>query len=157
VLARLTDSPLRDFVISGPEMRQDTLTHLLNVLQAAHARHREVKDPMEVLAVFGGFEIAVMVGAMLVAASKRILIIVDGMSACAALMVAAKIAPPITDYAVFCRSHMHRGLDEAMALLHASALLELGMDSADGTGAALAWPMIRCAAALLTDLHEVQA
>ncbi len=61
----------------------------------------------------------------------------------------------MTDYAVFTRSHVHQSLDEALALLHASALLELGMDSADGTGATLAWPMIRSAAALLTDLHEV--
>ncbi|MCV2356169.1 nicotinate-nucleotide--dimethylbenzimidazole phosphoribosyltransferase [Paucibacter sp. B2R-40] len=154
VLARLMDCPLRDFVISGPDMRQDDLAHLLNVLQAAQARHRDVSDPMEVLAAFGGFEIAVMVGAMLVAASKRSLIIVDGITACAALKIAAKIAPPVTDFAVFCRSHVHRGLDEALAMFHASALLELGMDSADGTGAALAWPMIRSAAALLTDLHD---
>jgi nicotinate-nucleotide--dimethylbenzimidazole phosphoribosyltransferase len=60
----------------------------------------------------------------------------------------------VTDYVVFCRSHVHRGLDEALAHFRASALLELGMDSVDGTGAALAWPMIRSAAALLTDLHE---
>jgi len=155
VLSRLVDSPVRDFVVSGPDMRQDDLAHLLLVLQGAQGRHREVQDPMEVLAAFGGYETAVMVGAMLVAASKRSLIIVDGITACAALKIAARIAAPVTDYAVFCRSHVHRGLDEALALFHASALLELGMDSADGTGAALAWPMIRAAASLLTDLQEV--
>jgi nicotinate-nucleotide--dimethylbenzimidazole phosphoribosyltransferase len=153
VLARLVDGPVRDFVVSGPDMRQDDLAHLLIVLQGAQGRHREVSDPMEVLAAFGGFETAVMVGAMLVAASKRHLIVVDGIAACAALKLAARIAAPVTDYAVFCRSHVHRGLDEALALFHASALLELGMDSADGTGAALAWPMIRSAASLLTDLQ----
>lgn len=154
VLTRLSDQSLRDFVVSGPAMRQDDLTHLLEVLNAALSRHRDIKDAMEVLAALGGFEIAVMVGAMLVAASKRSLIIVDGIAACAALKIASMICAPVTDYAVFCRSHVHRGLDEALALFHASALLELGMDSADGTGAALAWPMIRSAAALLTDLHE---
>ena len=80
---------------------------------------------------------------------------VTWIAACAALKLASLICTPVTDYAVFCRSHVHRGLDEALALFRASALLELGMDSADGTGAALAWPMIRSAAALLTDLHEV--
>ncbi|RQO55462.1 nicotinate-nucleotide--dimethylbenzimidazole phosphoribosyltransferase [Paucibacter sp. KBW04] len=154
VLARLMDCPVQDFIVSGPDMRQDDLARLLGLLHGAQARHREVVEPMEVLAAFGGFEIAVMVGAMLVAASKRSLIIIDGMTACAALKLASRIAAPVTDYAVFCRSHVHRGLDEALALFHASALLELGMDSADGTGAALAWPMIRSAAALLTDLHE---
>ena len=155
LLSRLSDLPVRDFVVSGPTMRQEELVQLLDMLHAAQARHRDAKDPMDVLAAFGGHEIAVMVGAMLVAASKRSLIIVDGIAACAALRVASLICAPVTDYAVFCRSHVHRGLDEALALFHASALLELGMDSADGTGAALAWPMIRSAAALLTDLHEV--
>jgi len=154
VLARLMDCPVQDFIVSGPDMRQDDLARLLTLLHGAQARHREAVDPMEVLAAFGGFEVAVMVGAMLVAASKRSLIIIDGMTACAALKLASRIAAPVTDYAVFCRSHVHRGLDEALALFHASALLELGMDSADGAGAALAWPMIRSAAALLTDLHE---
>ena len=154
VLARLGECPVRDFVVSGPDMRQDELAHLLTVLQSTQGRHKDITDPMEVLAAFGGFETAVMVGAMLVAASKRSLIMVDGITACAALKIASRIAPPVTDYAVFCRSHVHRGLDEALAQFHASALLELGMDSADGTGAALAWPMIRSAAALLTDLHE---
>lgn len=154
VLSRLGDCPVRDLVVSGPDMRQDDLAHLLVILQGAQGRHRDTTDPIEVLAAFGGFEIAMMVGLMLVAASKRQLIVVDGMAACAALKVAAAIASPVTDYAVFCRSNSHRGLDEAMALFHASALLELGMQSADGTGATLAWPLIRSAAALLADVTD---
>jgi nicotinate-nucleotide--dimethylbenzimidazole phosphoribosyltransferase len=155
VLSRLMDAPLRDFIVAGPDMRQAELAHLLAVLQGAQGRHRDVSEPMEVLAAFGGYETAVMVGAMLVAASKRSLLVVDGITACAALKLAARIAAPVTDYAVFCRSNVHRGLDEALALFHASALLELGLDCADGTGAALAWPLIRSAAALLTELAEV--
>lgn len=154
VLSRLGACSVNDLVVSGPDMRQDELMHLQTILQAAQARHVDVTDPIEVLAVFGGFEIAMLVGVMLVAASKRHLIVVDGMAACAALKVAALIAPPVTDYAVFCRSNTHRGLDEAMALFHASALLEFGMESADGTGAALAWPLIRSAAALLSEVAD---
>jgi nicotinate-nucleotide--dimethylbenzimidazole phosphoribosyltransferase len=107
-----------------------------------------------VLAAFGGFEVAVMVGVMLMAASKRHLLIVDGMPACAALMLAARIAPAVTDYCVFCRSHGHRGLDQALNLFRASALLELGMESTDGTGATLAWPLVKSAAALLTEVAD---
>ena len=155
LLSQLEGVPLRDFVVSGPDMRQDLLAKLLSIMQAAQLRHRELTDPMEVLAAYGGFEIAVMVGAMLVAASKRSLIVVDGIAACAALKIALRIAPPVTDYALFCRSNGHRGLDEALATFHASALLELGMDSIDGTGAAMAWPMLRSATALLSDPSEV--
>ena len=154
LLSRLSGTPLSDLMISGPDMEESTLAHLLTVLQAAQARHKEVTDPVEVLAAFGGFEMALMVGVMLVAGSKRHLIIVDGLPACAALMVAARIAPAVTDYCVYCRSHSHQGLDQALKLFHASALLELGMESTDGTGATLAWPLLRSAAALLTEVAE---
>lgn len=154
VLARMTDTPVRDLVVSGPHMDKDELAHLMTVLQAAQARHRDVKDPIEVLAAFGGFEVAVMVGVMLMAASKRHLLMVDGIPACAALMLAARIAPPVTDYCMFCRSHGHLGLDQALNLFRVSALLELGMDSTDGTGATLAWPLVRSAAALLSDIVD---
>ncbi len=154
VLSRLTDSPVRDLVVSGPEMSAEHLAHLMVVLQGAQGRHREVAEPIEVLAAFGGYEVAVMVGVLLMAASKRHLLIVDGMPACAALMLAARIAPAVTDYCMFCRSHGHRGLDQALNLFRASALLELGMESTDGTGAMLAWPLVKSAAALLTEVAD---
>ena len=116
-------------------MNPDELAHLMVIAQGAQGRHRDVREPVEVLAAFGGFEVAMMVGVMLVAASKRHLLMIDGIAACAALMLAARIATPVTDYCVFCRSHAHRGLDRALNLFRASALLELGMDSTDGTGA----------------------
>ncbi len=154
VVARIAGLPLADLLIAGPDMAEAELQHLLHVLQAAQTRHKEASDPVEVLAAFGGFEMAVMVGLMLVAASKRHLIIIDGMPACAALLVAARIAPAVTDYCIYSRSNSHQGLDQMLALFHASALLELGMESTDGTGATLAWPLVRCAAALLTEVTE---
>jgi nicotinate-nucleotide--dimethylbenzimidazole phosphoribosyltransferase len=154
VLSRLTDTPIRELVAPGPSMGEEQVARLLITMQGAQGRHRQVVDPVEVLAAFGGFEVAVMVGAMLVAASKRHLIMIDGMAACAAVMLAARIATPVTDYCIFCRSHGQRGLDRALGLFRASALLELGLNSADGTGAVLAWPLVRSAAALLTEVAE---
>ncbi|WP_374365567.1 nicotinate-nucleotide--dimethylbenzimidazole phosphoribosyltransferase [Piscinibacter sp.] len=154
VLSRLSDTPLQDFLLSGPAMPPEDLNHLVNVLSGAQGRHKDAADPVEVLACFGGFEMAMMVGVMLVAGSKRNLVIADGMTACAALMVASRIAPAVTDYCVYCRSHNHNGLDRALSLFQATALLELGMESTDGTGATLAWPLVRSAAALLTEVAE---
>lgn len=154
VLSRLTDTPVRELVVRGPTMAPELIGHLMVVLQGAQGRHRAAADPVEVLAAFGGFEMAVMVGVMLVAASKRHLLMIDGMPACAALMLAARIAAPVTDYCVFCRSHPHEGLDRALGLFRAGALLELGLDAADGTGATLSWPLVKAAAALLTDVSE---
>ena len=154
VLSRLSDAPLLELLTSGPSMKPDELNRSLAVLQAALTRHKDVTDPVEVLAAFGGFEMAMMVGVMLVAGSKRHLIVADGLPACAALMVASRIAPAVTDYSVYCRSHSHKGLDHALGLFRASALLELGMESTDGTGATLSWPLVRSAAALLTEVAE---
>jgi len=154
VLSRLTGANVRDLINSGPSMNPDDLAHLQVVLYGAQGKHKDVTDPVEVLAAFGGFEIAVMVGVMLVAGSKRHLIIADGMAACAALMVASRIAPAVTDYCVYCRSHSHQGLDVALSLFHTTAMLELGMESIDGTGATLAWPLVKSAAALLTEVAE---
>ena len=154
VLSRLTGTSVRELMVSGSDMSPDLLAHLMNVVQGAQGRHRDVTDAVEVLAAFGGFETAVMVGAMLVAASKRHLIMVDGMAACAALLVASRIAESVTDYCVFCRSQSHQGLDRALEVFQASALLELGLDATDGTGACLSWPLVLSAATLLTDLSE---
>ncbi len=154
VLSRLTDIPLRELMQSGPQMNPELLAHLMIVVQGAQGRHRDVRDAVEVLAAFGGFETGVMVGAMLVAASKRHLIMVDGIAACAALLVASRIADAVTDYCVFCRSQAHQGLNRALGIFQANALLELGLDTLDGTGACLSWPLVNSAAALLTELAD---
>ena len=154
VLSRLAGVDLHSLITPGISTRPDELANVLAVLQAAQARHKDAADPVEVLAAFGGFEIAMMVGLMLVAGSKRHLIVVDGLPACAALMVATRIAPAVTDYCVYTRSHSHKGLDTALGLFNSSPLLELGIESTDGTGATLAWPLVRSAAALLTEVAE---
>ena len=154
VLASLTQQPIRDFVIYGQHSDDDDVAQLLLLLQSAHARHRDVVDPVEVLAALGGFETAMMVGLMLQAGNRRQLVVVDGMAACAALLVASRIAPAIVDYCVFCRSTAHRGLDRAQALFHSRSLIEFGIESIDGTGSALAFPLLRSAVALLTEMAD---
>jgi nicotinate-nucleotide--dimethylbenzimidazole phosphoribosyltransferase len=154
VMSRLSGAPVRDLTLAGTYPNQESLAKALVSMQGALARHRDAADPVEALATLGGFEMGAMVGVMLVAGSKRHLLMIDGMAACAALMIAARIAPAVTDYCVFSRSHSHRGLDVALSLFHASALLELGMESTDGTGSTLAWPLVRSAAALLTEVAE---
>jgi nicotinate-nucleotide--dimethylbenzimidazole phosphoribosyltransferase len=152
VLARLAELPVRDLALPGPEMEASHTALLLEVLKKTQSRHRGVADPVEVLAAFGGFEIAMMAGVMVMAASRRALLMIDGLPACAALLVAQRIDPGVSEYCVFCRSHPHRGLDRALALFGATAFMELGLSTLDGTGATLTWPLVRHAAALLGDL-----
>jgi len=157
VLSKLGAIPVRELLVSGPRMSQHQLAHLLVIAQGAQGRHKDVEDPIEVLAAYGGFEAAMMVGVMLGAARRRGLVLVDGLAACAALLVASRVDPGVQDYALFCRSHGHLGLDRALRLFRASALLELGLHTGDGCGAALAWPLVNCAAALLSDVAELPA
>ena len=157
VLNRLSGLPIDELLgLDRPDAGVEG-ERLLTVLRAAHARHREAVEPLSVLAAFGGFEVAVMVGVMLSAASERRLILVDGIPACAALMVASSMAPAVTDYCLHCRSHGAPGLDATLRLFHATALLELGIETVDGTGSALAWPLVRSAAALMTDVADAPA
>jgi nicotinate-nucleotide--dimethylbenzimidazole phosphoribosyltransferase len=154
VISRLAGLPVRDLVVRGPDMSPDLLAHLMVVLEGAQGRHKAVGDPVETVAALGGFEIAMMAGAMLVAAGKRHVVVVDGLPACAALLVASRIAAPVTDYCVFARSHSRQGLSVALQHFNAGPLLELGLESLDGTGAALAWPLVNAACALLTEVAE---
>lgn len=154
VIARVTGRPLRDLVEAGPKMDRDELEHTMSVLQTALNRHGPIEDPVQALATFGGFEMAMMVGAMLKAAEQRTLILVDGLPACAALLIATHIAGPVIDYCLFCRSTDHHGLDTVLAGFESTALLALGLESLDGTGIALSWPLVRAAAALLTDVVD---
>ena len=156
LLSRLSGVPIGDFVETGPQPDDDDETPAPEtaLLDSVHARHHDIVEPVEVLAAFGGFEIAMMVGLMLQAGNRRRIIMVDGLAACAALLVASRIAPAVIDYCMFCRSNSHRGLDRALALFETSALLELGMESLDGTGATLAYPLLRSAAALLTEVAD---
>jgi nicotinate-nucleotide--dimethylbenzimidazole phosphoribosyltransferase len=154
VLSRLSGAELSSLLAGVQDPKDPSLTRLMAVLHGPQMRHRDVVEPLGVLGAFGGFEMAMMVGLMLVAASDRHLMLVDGMPACAALMVASRLAPGVTDYCVHTRSHGHKGLDAALALFSTQALLELGIESTDGTGATLAWPLVRSAAALLTEVAD---
>ena len=154
VIARVTGRPLLDLVYAGPQMDREELEHTMSVLQTALNRHGPIEDPVQALATFGGFEMAMMVGAMLKAAEQRSLILVDGLPACAALLIATHIAGPVIDYCLFCRSTDHHGLDTALAGFESTALLALGLESLDGTGIALSWPLVRAAASLLTEVVD---
>jgi nicotinate-nucleotide--dimethylbenzimidazole phosphoribosyltransferase len=157
VLARLSGVDLRKFIAVDRQPAESDAASFVGVLEAAQNRNRDAVEPLAVLAAFGGFETAMMVGMMLVAASERHLILADGMTAFAALLVASRLSPAVPDYCLYCRSQGRKGIDEALSLFNAAALLEVGVESTDGTGITLAWPLVRIAGALLTDVGDVAA
>jgi nicotinate-nucleotide--dimethylbenzimidazole phosphoribosyltransferase len=153
LLSRLCGVPLVDaFSRDDTEAGNlDDTQHVKRVekLSAAASKHRNAIGPFEALAALGGFEIAMMTGAMLQAASERRVVLVDGYVAGAAALVARGLCPDVVDYLVF----THRAADAGHRLLlihmQSQPLLDMGLRLGQGTGALLAWPMLLAAQSLL--------
>jgi nicotinate-nucleotide--dimethylbenzimidazole phosphoribosyltransferase len=152
IISRLTGLPLAQCVGRGTGVDDAGLAHKLAVLEAAMALHDTAQSSDGVLAAFGGFEIAMMTGAYLEAARQKMLIIVDGFIATSALLAASQIAPAVLDYCVYSHLSHEAGHLAVLAHLKAVPLLQLDLRLGEGTGAALAYPLVVAAAAFLNDM-----
>ena len=152
LLHRLTDTSLKDATGRGTGLSRPQLLHKREVLRLAVLQHADATSPLEVLAAMGGFEIAMMVGAMLQAASQRRVILVDGFIAGAAALVAQKLLPAVQHYMVFCHRSAERGHRLLLDHLNARPLLDLNMRLGEGTGALLAWPLVQSSARLMNEM-----
>ena len=141
----------------GTGLTDPQLLHKQAVLSKAAALHQAATTPLDALAAMGGFEIAMMTGAMLQAAAERRVILVDGFIAGSAALVACALAPAAKDYMVFCHRSAERGHHLLLAHLKATPLLDVGMRLGEGTGALLAWPLVQSAALLMNDMASFES
>ncbi len=148
----LTGIPLAQCVGRGTGLSDAQLSHKLSLLNQALARHPGQRDPLAALGIFGGFEIAMMTGAYLKAAELGMLIVVDGFIAGSALLVAAKCHPEVLDYCVFSHVSDEQGHRALLDHFGAKALLDLELRLGEGSGAALAYPLIVSAVAMLNEM-----
>ena len=152
LMHKLTGQPLARCVGAGTGLSPDGVRHKADVIGAAVARHAHAVQPLEVLATFGGFEIAMMAGAMLKAAELRKVLLIDGFIVTSALLVAARLQPNILDYCVFSHSSGEQGHALLLEELGARPLLDLGLRLGEGTGSALALPLLHAAANFLNEM-----
>ena len=152
IISRLANIPLEQCVGRGTGVDDAGLAQKLSVLQSAMSLHSAAQSPLDVLAAFGGFEIAMMTGAYLEAARQKMLIIVDGFITTSALLVASQMAPTVLDYCVYSHLSHEAGHRAVLAHLKADPLLQLDLRLGEGTGAALAYPLVVAAAAFLNDM-----
>ena len=156
----LTGVPLADCVGRGTGLDDEGLKRKQALLEQALTRYRNAggdNDAFKVLAEFGGFEIATMVGAMLAAAEAKMVLLIDGFIVGAAALVAARLAPELLDYCVFCHRSAEPGHRAQLQALGAEPLLDLGLRLGEGTGAALAWPLVKSAAAFLNEMASFES
>ena len=127
------------------------------VLREVLALHAEATAPLEALAAFGGFEIATMVGAVMQAAEERRVVVVDGFIATSAVLVAHALQPLVLQRCVFAHRSGERGHSLMLAQLEARPLLDLGLRLGEGSGAALAWPLLQSACAILREMASFES
>jgi nicotinate-nucleotide--dimethylbenzimidazole phosphoribosyltransferase len=111
--------------------------------------------PDDVLAEFGGLEIAMMAGAVIGAASARMPVLIDGFIASAAALAAIRLEPTVQDYCVFCHRSAERGHERMLEALDVEPLLDLGLRLGEGTGALLALPIVRAASRMLAEVASL--
>ena len=157
LMQRLTGLPLARCTGRGTGVDDVGLAHKLGVLQTALERHADVHEPLAVLAAFGGLEVATMVGAVLEAASQRRVVVVDGFISTAAVAVAAKVAPHVLGACVFSHCSAESGHALWLSRLGVKPLLDLGLRLGEGSGAALAWPLIVSAVRLLEEMASFES
>ena len=157
LMSALLDVPIDGCVGRGAGHDDAGLERKRITLAAVRARHAGVGTAREALAAFGGCEIAMMTGAMLAAAERRMLIVNDGFIVSAALLCAARIEPRVLDYAVCAHGSAEQAHGRLLAALGMRPLLDLGLRLGEGTGAALAWPLLVAACGFLREMATFES
>ncbi|MBV8404148.1 MAG: nicotinate-nucleotide--dimethylbenzimidazole phosphoribosyltransferase [Gammaproteobacteria bacterium] len=151
LMHRLTGLPLAECVGRGTGLDDAGVERKRATLEAASKRVGSI-DTLQLLQEFGGYEIAMLVGAMLAAAARRMLIMVDGFTVTVAAAIGARLDRRLLDYCVFGHCSAERAHAALLKRLEVTPLLDLGMRLGEGTGAAVALSAVRAAAALFTEM-----
>lgn len=157
LLARLAGLPLAEVTGAGTGLDAAGIERKRVVLQQALDANAGATSPLEALAALGGYEVATLVGAVLQAAAERRVIVVDGFITSAAVLVASRIAPQVLQRCVFAHRSGERGHSLMLAQMQAEPLLDLGLRLGEGSGAALAWPLLQSACAVLREMASFES
>ena len=156
----LLEIPLPDCVGAGSGLDASGVRHKLEVLTEAVERYKKLWNSLppnptgEVARYFAGFEMAAAVGAMLRAAERRMVVLVDGFIMTACMLVASRLDNAVLDYAVFGHCGDEGGHRLMLDAMGAKPLLHLGMRLGEGTGALCAYPIVESAVRMLNDMDS---
>lgn len=145
----------KDITGPGAGLTAQGVSRKITVIESALAANKkavESKDPFAILTALGGLEIAAMTGFMVAAAAHSMVVLVDGFICTAAYTAAWKMAPALEEYAIFCHSSAERGYAAVMDRLGQRPVLHLDMRLGEGTGSAVALPILRSAVKMFNDM-----
>ncbi|MGU3349030.1 nicotinate-nucleotide--dimethylbenzimidazole phosphoribosyltransferase [Pseudomonas sp. HMWF006] len=150
----LLDCPVAHLTGPGTGLNAEGVSHKAQVIERALALHAAQRgDALQTLFNLGGFEIAALVGAYLAAAQEGVAVLVDGFICTVAALVAVRLNPACREWLLFGHRGAEPGHRHVLETLGAEPLLELGLRLGEGSGAALAVPLLR----LACDLHGQMA
>ena len=143
LMSYFTNTPLKDCVGRGTGLDDEGLLTKITTLQQVYDLHiATIKTPLDALTCFGGFEIVMLCGAMLEAATLKMTLLIDGFIVTAALLTAHALAPNILEYCVFSHTSGEQGHKKMLSYLKTEPLLNLGLRLGEGTGCAVAYPIV---------------
>lgn len=158
LMSVLCDLPIEQCVGRGTGLSDEGLVKKKLILADAINFHQlGSQDVMQALATFGGFEIAMMVGAMLRAAERQCILLIDGFITTSALLVAAKLHPNILHYCVFTHCSNESGHKTMLVFLNVKPLLNIDLRLGEGTGAALAYPLVLASVNFLNEMASFES
>jgi nicotinate-nucleotide--dimethylbenzimidazole phosphoribosyltransferase len=157
ILSRLSGLDIADCTGAGTGLDASGVDRKTAVLREVLAFHAGVTAPLDVMAAFGGFEMATMLGAVFQAAVERRVIVVDGFITSAVILVAKALQPDVLQRCVFAHRSGERGHGLMLAQLQAEPLLSMGLRLGEGSGAALAWPLLVAACTVLRDMASFES
>ena len=151
-MSYFTGIPLAECVGAGSGLDSAGIRHKYEVLSRAMANYRGDGSPRDIIRWFGGFEMVMAVGAMLQAASLRMVILVDGFIMTNCMLAASRLYPEVLDYAVFGHCGDESGHKKVLDALGAKPLLSLGLRLGEGTGAICAYPILDSAIRMINQM-----
>jgi nicotinate-nucleotide--dimethylbenzimidazole phosphoribosyltransferase len=155
LVAALTGHPPDAVTGPGAGLPADRLDHKRRVVATALGRVARTTDPLALLAEIGGLEIAALAGFDVGGAAAGVPVVVDGVIAAAALLVADALAPGTADRCIAGHRSSEPAASIALAHVRRVPLLDLGMRLGEGTGACLAVPLVQAAARALRDMGDL--
>jgi len=158
LIATFTGRDVAEVTGRGAGIDDETLSHKISVIRRALDLHRpSASDPIAALAAVGGLEHAAIAGFLIGAAALRTPVVLDGVIACSSALVAAALAPVASDYWVAGHRSSEPGASVALTHLGLEPLIDLDLRLGEGSGAALAVPLVQSAARILREMATFDA